>query len=54
MDFIERLRDTRPFAGPKELMEQLQKDAAEARRLILIEQELRRHVQEVEYIEAVP
>ncbi len=35
VDFIERLRDTRPFAGPKELMDQLQKDVEEARRLIL-------------------
>jgi riboflavin kinase/FMN adenylyltransferase len=32
VDFIDRLRDTRPFAGPTELVEQLQKDIEQARR----------------------
>ena len=33
VDLIERLRDTRPFAGPAALVEQLCKDVEEARRL---------------------
>jgi riboflavin kinase/FMN adenylyltransferase len=33
VDFIARLRDTRPFAGPAELMAQLQADVAAARRI---------------------
>ncbi|HZT80093.1 MAG TPA: riboflavin kinase, partial [Gemmataceae bacterium] len=33
VDFLERLRDTRPFGGAGELVEQLKKDVAEARRL---------------------
>jgi riboflavin kinase/FMN adenylyltransferase len=31
VDFIDRLRDTRPFAGPAELVEQLRRDVEEAR-----------------------
>ena len=34
MDFIERLRETRKFAGPAELVQQLQADIAAARRLV--------------------
>jgi riboflavin kinase/FMN adenylyltransferase len=33
VDFVERLRDTRPFAGVAELLEQLGKDVAQARQL---------------------
>lgn len=33
VDFIERLRDTRPFAGKEALVEQLQRDIEQARRL---------------------
>jgi riboflavin kinase/FMN adenylyltransferase len=33
VDFVERLRDTRPFAGVGELVEQLRRDVDEARRL---------------------
>lgn len=31
VDFVARLRDTRPFAGPAELVEQLRDDVATAR-----------------------
>jgi riboflavin kinase/FMN adenylyltransferase len=34
VDFIERLRDTRPFATVQELVEQLRKDVEQARRLL--------------------
>ena len=34
VDFVERLRDTRPFAGVDELKEQLRQDVEEARRLV--------------------
>jgi riboflavin kinase/FMN adenylyltransferase len=34
VDFIARLRDTRPFAGPAELSEQLRADVEQARRAI--------------------
>jgi riboflavin kinase/FMN adenylyltransferase len=34
VDFIERLRDTRPFNGVAELIEQLRKDIEQARRLV--------------------
>jgi riboflavin kinase/FMN adenylyltransferase len=34
VSFIARLRDTKPFAGPGELAEQLQQDIAAARRLL--------------------
>jgi riboflavin kinase/FMN adenylyltransferase len=33
VDFIARLRDTRPFNGPADLVAQLRKDVAEARRI---------------------
>jgi riboflavin kinase/FMN adenylyltransferase len=33
VDFIDRLRDTRPFAGPAQLVEQLRQDVDQARRL---------------------
>src|SRR5262249_42028017 len=33
VDFVARLRDTRPFAGPGDLVEQLQKDVQRARKL---------------------
>jgi riboflavin kinase/FMN adenylyltransferase len=33
VDFIERLRDTRPFGGVAELIEQLQRDIEQARRI---------------------
>jgi riboflavin kinase/FMN adenylyltransferase len=32
LDFVARLRDTRPFSGPDELVEQLRRDVEEARR----------------------
>jgi riboflavin kinase/FMN adenylyltransferase len=32
VDFVERLRDTRAFAGPQELVEQLRRDVEQARR----------------------
>ena len=34
VDFLERLRDTKPFAGPAELMRQLQADVEQARRIL--------------------
>lgn len=34
VDFVERLRDTRPFAGVAELVAQLRKDVEQARRLV--------------------
>ncbi|HEY1379644.1 MAG TPA: bifunctional riboflavin kinase/FAD synthetase [Gemmataceae bacterium] len=34
VDFVARLRDTRPFAGPDELVAQLRADVAAARRLL--------------------
>lgn len=34
IDFVARLRDTRPFAGVTQLVEQLRQDVAEARRLV--------------------
>jgi riboflavin kinase/FMN adenylyltransferase len=34
VDFVERLRDTRPFAGVAELREQLQRDVEQARQLV--------------------
>src|SRR5262249_7003535 len=33
VDFMARLRDTRPFNGPADLVEQLRKDVAAARRM---------------------
>lgn len=33
VDFVSRLRDTRPFAGPAQLIEQLRQDVAQARRI---------------------
>lgn len=33
VEFLARLRDTRPFAGPAELVEQLHRDVADARRV---------------------
>jgi len=33
VDFLERLRDTRPFAGPDDLIRQLQADAARAKQV---------------------
>lgn len=33
VDFVARLRDTRPFRGPADLVEQLRKDVAEAKRI---------------------
>jgi riboflavin kinase/FMN adenylyltransferase len=33
VDFVERLRDTRPFAGVNDLVEQLRRDVEQARRL---------------------
>jgi riboflavin kinase / FMN adenylyltransferase len=33
VDFLERLRDTRPFAGPADLKEQLRRDVEQARRV---------------------
>ena len=33
VEFLERLRDTRPFAGPAELVEQLRRDVEQARQL---------------------
>jgi riboflavin kinase/FMN adenylyltransferase len=33
VDFLDRLRDTRPFAGPAELVAQLRRDVDEARRI---------------------
>jgi riboflavin kinase/FMN adenylyltransferase len=34
VDFLDRLRDTRPFSGPTELAAQLKKDVEQARRLV--------------------
>jgi riboflavin kinase/FMN adenylyltransferase len=34
VDFVDRLRDTRPFAGPAQLVEQLRADVAQARRIV--------------------
>jgi riboflavin kinase/FMN adenylyltransferase len=34
VDFVERLRDTRPFAGPAELMDQLRRDVAAAKAVL--------------------
>lgn len=34
VDFVERLRDTRPFAGVAQLAEQLRRDVEQARRLV--------------------
>src|SRR5262245_14839442 len=34
LDFVARLRDTRPFAGPAELVEQLGRDVEQARRVV--------------------
>jgi riboflavin kinase/FMN adenylyltransferase len=34
VDFIDRLRDTRPFTGPAELVEQLRRDVEEARQRV--------------------
>jgi riboflavin kinase/FMN adenylyltransferase len=34
VDFVARLRDTRPFAGPADLVEQLKADVAAARRVV--------------------
>ena len=34
VDFVERLRETRPFPGVTELVEQLRADIAEARRIV--------------------
>jgi riboflavin kinase/FMN adenylyltransferase len=34
IDFVDRLRDTRPFAGPAELVEQLRRDVEESRRRV--------------------
>lgn len=34
VDFLERLRDTRPFAGAQQLVEQLRRDVEQARRLV--------------------
>jgi riboflavin kinase/FMN adenylyltransferase len=36
VDFIDRLRDTRPFAGPAELVEQLRRDVEEARKRVVV------------------
>jgi riboflavin kinase/FMN adenylyltransferase len=33
VEFLDRLRDTRPFAGPAELVEQLRRDVEQARRV---------------------
>jgi riboflavin kinase/FMN adenylyltransferase len=34
VDFVARLRDTRPFAGPDELVAQLRADVEQARRIV--------------------
>jgi FAD synthase len=34
VEFIARLRDTRPFAGVNELVEQLKRDVEEAKRIL--------------------
>ena len=34
VDFVARLRDTRPFAGPDELVAQLRADVEQARRMV--------------------
>jgi FAD synthase len=34
VEFIERIRDTRPFAGKQELVEQLARDVERARAII--------------------
>jgi riboflavin kinase/FMN adenylyltransferase len=36
MDFIARLRDTRPFQGVDDLIDQLRRDVEEARRLVVV------------------
>jgi riboflavin kinase/FMN adenylyltransferase len=36
IDFVERLRDTRPFAGRDELVEQLHKDIAQTREVVAL------------------
>jgi FAD synthase len=34
VDFVQRLRDTRPFAGVAELVEQVRRDVEQARRCV--------------------
>ncbi len=53
VDFLARLRDTRPFAGPDELKAQLQRDVEQARRLV-VAADLKARVARVLVEEAAP
>jgi FAD synthase len=39
VDFIRRLRDTRPFKGANDLVAQLRQDVAQARQAVTVQQQ---------------